>query len=111
MFDTDTFEERAAIMEFCGGLSRFEAETQAAKAQGLTRWQALMEVRNANGKRNSEQGGNNRQAMGGGSRKDDLPRVQRKQDEENGPMPERDEKAGRDRLDMLALQLDRRGVL
>lgn len=45
MFDRDAFEERAAIAEFDGGLSRFEAETLAAKAQGLTRWQALKLVK------------------------------------------------------------------
>ena len=49
MFDAEIYEERAAIMEYDGGLSRFEAETFAAKAQGLTRWQA-----NADSKRYSE---------------------------------------------------------
>ena len=111
MFDLDSFEERAAIMEFCGGLSRFDAETQAAKAQGLTRWQALMEVRNANGTGNFEQGGDHRQAMVRKSRQDGLPGMQRQQEEENGPLPERNEKAGRDRVDVLALQLERRGLL
>ena len=32
--DTDAFEERAAIAEFDGGLTRREAETLAARAQG-----------------------------------------------------------------------------
>jgi len=32
--DADAFEERAAIMEFDGGLSRKEAEHRAAQAQG-----------------------------------------------------------------------------
>lgn len=111
MFDLDSFEERAAIMEFCGGMSRFEAETQAAKAQGLTRWQALMEVKNANGTGNPEQGRDHRQAMGRGSRKDALPGMQRQQDQENGSMPERNEEAGRSGVDVLALQLERGGVL
>jgi hypothetical protein len=35
--DFDAFEERAAIMEFCGGLSRFRAETLAAQSQGYQR--------------------------------------------------------------------------
>lgn len=47
MFDPEAFEERAAIMEFDGGLSRFEAETLAARAQGLSRWQALRAVQDA----------------------------------------------------------------
>lgn len=33
--DIDTFEERAAIMESDGGLSRSEAEDRAAQAQGF----------------------------------------------------------------------------
>ena len=44
MFCPDTFAERAAIMEYDGGLSRFEAETRAAQEQGKTRWEALGEI-------------------------------------------------------------------
>lgn len=33
--DIDAFEERAAIIEFDGGLSRKEAEDLAARAQGF----------------------------------------------------------------------------
>jgi len=33
--DIDAFEERAAIVQFEGGLSRSEAETLAARAQGF----------------------------------------------------------------------------
>ena len=33
--DIDTFEERAAVMEYDGGLSRSEAEDLAAQAQGF----------------------------------------------------------------------------
>lgn len=85
MFDRDAFEERAALIEFDGGLSRFEAETQAAKAQGLTRWQALAEVRNADGKRNPASGGDHGSAhVGNGS--DNLPRVQRQPQEQDGSM-------------------------
>jgi hypothetical protein len=86
MFCADRFEERAAIMEFCGGMSRFEAETLAAKSQGLTRWQALAEAKEAfgeNGIRDFDRGGHRREAMAGGSRKDDLPGVQSKPKEQN----------------------------
>lgn len=48
MIDVDLFLERAAIMEFEGGLSRYQAETEAAKAQGVPRWQALKAVHDAN---------------------------------------------------------------
>jgi hypothetical protein len=103
MFDRDAFEERAAIMEFDGGLSRFDAETQAAKAQGLTRWQALAEVKNADGKRDPASGGDHRSAhVGNGS--DHLPRVQRNAAEQDGSMPERVVPAGRGGMAMLALR-------
>lgn len=43
--DIDAFEERAAIMQYDGGLSRFEAEDRAAQAQGFRNashyWQVL----------------------------------------------------------------------
>ena len=45
--DIDAFEERAAIIEYDGGLSRKKAEDLAAKAQGFTDadhyWQWLAE--------------------------------------------------------------------
>ena len=44
MIDLDQFEERAAIMEFDGGLSRFRAETLAAQAQGRQRKEVLDEI-------------------------------------------------------------------
>lgn len=45
MIDLDAFEERAAIMEFDGGMTRFQAETEAAKLQGVTRWEALQHAK------------------------------------------------------------------
>lgn len=39
--DLDAFVERAAIKEYCGGMSRFQAETEAAEAQGFKRWEAI----------------------------------------------------------------------
>lgn len=43
--DIDAFEERAAIIQHDGGLSRSEAEDQAARAQGFRDaahyWQVL----------------------------------------------------------------------
>lgn len=41
MIDVEAWEERAAIQEYDGGLSRFQAETEAARAQGLSRWEAI----------------------------------------------------------------------
>lgn len=48
MIDVDRFEERAAILEYEAGLSRYQAETEAARAQGVARWQALKAVADAN---------------------------------------------------------------
>ena len=45
MFDLDEFEERAAICEYDGGMTRFAAETQAASEQGIARWEAMDEIR------------------------------------------------------------------
>ena len=36
-------EERAAIREYCGGMSRREAEGLTARDYGVTSWQELME--------------------------------------------------------------------
>ena len=44
-FDADAWAERAAIMQYDGGMTRFAAETTAAKDQGLARWQALQLVK------------------------------------------------------------------
>lgn len=40
VIDVDKYVERAAIMEYDAGLSRFQAETQAAQEQGAKRWEA-----------------------------------------------------------------------
>lgn len=72
MIDRDQFENTAAWLEYCDGMSRFEAETEAARRQGYKRH----EVINANGIRNSEGGRDNGQAA---TRQpaDNLSRVQR----------------------------------
>lgn len=72
MIDLDAFEERAAIMEFCGGMTRFQAETRAAQAQGKRRDEVMNEIRKRDSKRASDQ----REAVErNGS--DNMPRVQR----------------------------------
>lgn len=71
MIDLDAFEERAAIMEFCGGLSRFEAETLAAKERGYKRHEVLNEIR----QRNLTAGRDHGYEVAGKSRENDLPGV------------------------------------
>lgn len=103
MFDRDAWEERAAIAEYDGGLSRFEAETLAAKAQGLTRWQALGEIKDADSKRNPARGGDNGSPhVGNGS--DNLPRVQRATAEQGRPVSVGVVPVGRGGVELLALR-------
>lgn len=71
-FDVDAWSERAAIMEYDGGLSRFRAETLAAEAQGVKRWEALGNVAN----RVVEQARHQREAMAQRAGKNDMPGMQ-----------------------------------
>lgn len=102
----EAFEERAAIIEFDGGLSRFEAETLAAKAQGLSRWQALEAVRNAERMGNSQSARDHGQtAQRHGS--NDLSAMQPTQAEQGRGVPKRDIQTGRGGVEMLALRMER----
>ncbi len=40
-FDLDRYENTAAWLEHCDGMTRFQAETEAARRQGLQRWEAI----------------------------------------------------------------------
>jgi len=40
-YDADQFEQTAAWLEYCDGMSRFAAETEAARRQGVLRKEAL----------------------------------------------------------------------
>lgn len=104
--DFDQWQERAAIMEFDAGMTRFEAETKAAQEQGCKRW----EFTKNECARNSTGGGNIRQA-GKRNTEDDLPAMQRGAAEQDGPMPVGDIQNGRDRLELLALRMDGGKVL
>lgn len=103
MFDRDAWEERAAIAEYDGGLSRFEAETLAAKAQGLTRWQALEEIKDADSKRNLARGGDHC-SPDEWNHSHGLSAVQQHAQEQGGPLPERVVPAGWGGLAVLALR-------
>lgn len=47
MIDVDAFLERAAILEFEAGLSRYQAECSAARMQDCQRWEAMKAVKDA----------------------------------------------------------------
>lgn len=85
MIDLDAFSERAAIMEFDAGMSRFQAETRAAAEQGKKRWEVLDEIRERHSARQRDQ----REAMDGKPRQNDVPGVQPAPKEENRSVPER----------------------
>ena len=75
-FDIERFEERAAIMEYDAGMTRFEAETAAAALQGVKRYEAINIIRN------SQQGGdtrsqNERHAKNGLSRMQPVPKKEK----------------------------------
>lgn len=80
--DVDRWMERAAIMEFDGGLSRFEAETKAAAEQGVLRREARDAARRA-----LEQARDQRAAMAQRTGANDVPGMQRGAAEENRPVP------------------------
>lgn len=106
MMDLDQWQERAAIMEFDGGMTRYAAETAAAGEQGRKRW----EFTNADSKRNSAGRRDNRSA-GKRNATDDVSRVQRNTAEQDGQMPIGDVQAGRRGLELLALPMDGGAVL
>lgn len=99
MIDLDAWEEQAAILEFDWGMTRFAAETEAARRQGFKRWEAMDALRERDLERARDHGpemvrdhANNVPPMLGGS------------EEQEGPLSERDVSAGRDRLALLALR-------
>lgn len=106
-FDIEAFEERSSIIEYDGGLSRFEAETLAAKAQGLTRWQAMEAARNAKRIGNPAKARDQREAAQR-HRPHHMPAVQPAPAEQNGPVFERELQARWDRVELLALRGERR---
>ena len=59
-FCPDQFEERAGVLEFDNGMTRFAAETEAARRQGVKRWEAIDAIR----KRNSQAARDQRAAAG-----------------------------------------------
>lgn len=72
MIDIEQFEERAAIMEFDGGLSRFKAETLAAQHQGYRRDEVMHEIR----QRNSEGSGDRSSPVARGQCAGSVPELQ-----------------------------------
>lgn len=68
----ERFEETAAWLEYCDGMTRFEAETEAARRQGKSRWEAIGDA----ARRVVSETRDRRQAMGKGAGPNDMPGVQ-----------------------------------
>lgn len=83
-FDREAFEERAAIMEYDAGMSRFQAETKAAALQGVSRWEAIGNVA-----RRVVEGARNQRSLAGKSRQDDMSGMQSHAAKKSGPVPKR----------------------
>ena len=96
---------------FVGGMTRFAAETAAAREQGMERWQVLKEIRDADRGGNPESGGDRSAAVARGRGAMPVPAMQPGATEGDRPMPERQPQAGRDRLALLALRPQRREVV
>ena len=107
----DLWQERAAIMEFEAGLSRFEAETRAAECYGTTRHQMMKDLRDEDGR--GFAGGHGHQARPLDGKRDAgaVPGLQSIAAEEDGPVPECEPEAGRFGLALLPLRFCRRRVL
>lgn len=106
MIGLDEWDERSAILEYDQGMTRFAAETEAARRLGFKRYEAV------NAKRERDTAG--RRDHGSTVEWDDagaVPGVQRPASEEGRPLLERDVPAGRDRLEMLALPISGGAVL
>lgn len=98
MIDLDWWEERAAILEYDHGMTRFAAETEAARRQGAARWRFT----NAQRERDSQQARDRRSAV---ERDDenDVPRVLGASPEQEGSMPVGDVPPGRGGLVLSSL--------
>ena len=106
MIDLDAWEERAAILEFDEQMTRFAAETEAARRLGCRRFEAI----NAKRDRDSERARDRREAVAR-DHANDMPEVQRGPEEQDRPLPQRDVPAGRNRMEMLALPVSGGAVL
>lgn len=106
MIDLDEWDERSAVLEYDEGMTRFAAETEAARRQGFKRHEAI------NAKRERDTAGSrDHRAAVERNVSGHVPGVQPPAAEQDRPVLERDVPAGRDRLEMLALSISGGTVL
>jgi hypothetical protein len=97
--DLDRFQQTAAWLEYCDGMSRFHAESEAARRQYFKRWEILDAIQ----ERDFEQARYPCPATAG-QPESDVSELQPHAAEEDGYLPERQFSAGRHRLELLALR-------
>lgn len=86
--EMDLWQERAAILEFDAGMTRFEAETKAAEAMGRKRWEFINE-----NSRGDTGGGRNISQAASGDAKNSLPGMQPASEKEKRSVPSGDVQA------------------
>ena len=87
MIDLDQFESTAAWLQYCDGMTQFQAETEAARRQGVIRSEVLAYAQND--KRDTGQA----RHIGKAPERhnpDNLPAMQRGAQEQERPLPKRD---------------------
>ena len=87
MINVDQFENTAAWSQYCDGMSQFQAETEAARRQGVLRKEALQDVKNS--KRDTE-GQRHRNAADARHNSHNMPAMQPHSAQQERPMPKRD---------------------
>lgn len=102
VIDLDRYESTAAWLEYCDGMTRFQAETEAARRQGYKRHEVQHEI----SKRNT-QGGRDSRTADARQSADNLPGVQPHATEEIRSLPIGIILAGWGGLELLALLVDR----
>lgn len=107
MIDLDRYENTAAWLEFCDGMTRFAAETEAARRQGYQRHEVQNEIRN----RNIASARHHGSALVGKSGEGNLSELQPHAAQEAGRVPEYHANAGGDSGELLALRMGNGGIV
>ena len=87
MIDVDQFENTAAWLEHCDGMTRFQAETEAARRQGVLRKEAMQDVKNSE---RDTQGQRHNNAPDEWNNSHDMPAMQSHTAQQERPLPKRD---------------------
>ena len=87
MIDVDRFETTAAWLQYCDGMTQFQAETEAARRQGVLRKEAMQDVKNSE---RDTQGQRHNNAPDARHNSHNMPAMQPRPAQQERPMPKRD---------------------